>query len=105
MDDNRGTSLVLVHSQKGRAAFQAIEPKMHFSEVDCGAALESNPAMIRSAKRPAAREDFYRDMQSLSFGQLAKKYVPFSIKEQIKGRLEKLGLLTTARALKRIVNH
>lgn len=93
MNDDRGTSLVLVHSQKGREAFRAIGADMHFAEVDCEAAIKHNPAMLHSAKRPAAREHFYRDMQHLSFDRLAEKYVPFTKKERVYTVLEKLGCL------------
>lgn len=59
MFDDKGTSLVLVQSEKGKALFKNIEKKMICQGVDLDEALNYNPAAIRPAPIPKNREAFY----------------------------------------------
>lgn len=70
MDDNKGTSVVLVHSQKGRVIFSEIEEKLRCTEVSLEEASRQNPSMIRSSKTRANRQTVLekirnREVQSL----------------------------------------
>lgn len=96
LDDDKGTSLVLVHTEKGRRALQAILDETEYREVDCMTALEGNSAMLCPVSRPAARDTFFADMESMSFAELRKKYVPQTGKDRIKYLLQKTGLLPLA---------
>ena len=99
LDDDKGTSLVLVHTEKGQAALEAILPKTAWKQVDTTAALAGNPAMLRSVQKPAVRERFMEDMDKLPFQALAGKYVPLSARERQLALIQKLGLLPLARRL------
>lgn len=59
MFDDKGTSLVLIQSEKGKALFKNIEKKMICQGVDLDEALKYNPAAIRPAPIPKNREAFY----------------------------------------------
>lgn len=54
MDDDRGTSVVLVQSEKGKALWEKISPDMELRQVTLAEASAQNPAMLVSA---AAAED------------------------------------------------
>lgn len=59
MFDDKGTSLVLVQSEKGKALFKSIEKNLVCQDVDLDEALKYNPAAIRPAPIPKNREAFY----------------------------------------------
>lgn len=59
IDDNRGTSLVLVQSEKGRAAFDALRPSLSAARADLAAALRYNRSATASASPHAKREPFF----------------------------------------------
>lgn len=56
MDDDRGTSVVLVQSERGRRLWEAIAPGLTVLEVTPEEASRQNPAMLVSA-RPATDRD------------------------------------------------
>lgn len=93
LDDDKGTSLVLVHTEKGNRALRAILEETEYQEVDCMAALKDNPAMLRSVGRPAARDSFFVDMGAMNFKALQKKYIVISGKDRLKYVLERTKLL------------
>ncbi len=74
MDDDKGTSLVIIQSKKGEELFKQIEEKIIAVEVDVDKAVFYNSAMIQSAKRNPKREKFLREAKS-DFLNVAQKYV------------------------------
>ena len=50
MNDGRGTSIVLVHSEKAKAVWQELTPQMTLQTVDVCRCMEQNPAALQSAK-------------------------------------------------------
>ena len=56
MDDDRGTSVVLVQSERGRRIWEAVASRLTVLEVSAEEASRQNPAMLVSAK-PAADRD------------------------------------------------
>lgn len=56
MDDDRGTSVVLVQSERGRKIFEQIASKLTVLEVPLEDASRQNPAMLISSKPAADRE-------------------------------------------------
>lgn len=58
MDDDKGTSLVLLHTDKGRMAFGALDCSIEASTYE--QALAGNPSIEDSVKEPALRRYFYR---------------------------------------------
>lgn len=76
LDDDRGTSLVLVHSEKGRKLFERIALYMEMQAVDLDKALEQNPAMTRSAKQNPRRGKFLSGLDRVEFDTLVKACSP-----------------------------
>lgn len=64
-DDNKGVSLVLVHSENGTKAFEGISPCLRVLEVDPIRALAYNTAATNSVKIPKDRALFFREFQNL----------------------------------------
>ena len=56
MDDDRGTSVILLQSEKGRQAWDQIKDKLRIKEVRLEQASQSNPSMISTSKAKESRE-------------------------------------------------
>lgn len=95
MDDDRGTSLVLVHSSKGRNLLDAVSAKCRMQRVESSAALRCNPAMTLSAEFHKNRSVFFKNLGLLPFDQLVRRYATrrYSWKTYIAIILRKFGLL------------
>lgn len=57
MDDDQGTSVVLVHSDKGQRVWQEIKDKIKCKEVSLEQASRHNPSMLNSSRANAGRDD------------------------------------------------
>ena len=75
MDDDKGLSLVLVHTPKGNELFQEIKETMNSKEVDFQQAASLNPAIIEPCAKPINRDFFMNDMGTLTIKQLGAKYL------------------------------
>lgn len=75
MNDGKGTSLVLIRTDKGRKIFETIHSNLKLKEVSYEDGVRSNPAEYRSCCKPPQRDIFFDDMRAMEFGELEKKYV------------------------------
>ena len=77
LDDNIGTSLVLINSEKGKRFFEEIKPKLKYVELPYQTALAGNKSLIESMAKPKIdRDKFFEDVNTMSFDELADKYFP-----------------------------
>lgn len=97
MNDDRGTSLVLLRTEKGHEIFSQIEKEIKLKEVSYQDAVRGNPSEYLSVQKPKERANFFLDMNTMKFEDLEKKYavpIPLSFlsksKKQIKKILKKL---------------
>lgn len=84
MNDGKGTSLVLVRTQKGEKLFGSVEKKLKVKRVTYEEGVRSNPSEYKSVDRPKAREAFFKDVNSMTMNELAKKYCRDSISIRLK---------------------
>lgn len=59
MDDDKGTSLIFVHSERGEALLGAVAPRMEYRQVDGEKALPPTAYSRRSAPRHPERDRFF----------------------------------------------
>lgn len=89
MDQDKGTSLVMVNSEKGNKLFDSIKDKIEWRQFTMSDAREDNPAMdgsISSVK--PNRSAFFHDLDRMPFERVASKYFPLpSIKTKLKSKL------------------
>lgn len=83
MNDNKGVSLVLVRTEKGKYLYRECSKRMISKEVDYSEAIKYNPAELHSANRPEQRRQFYNDLYAYSFGEIIRKYIPKTSREII----------------------
>lgn len=74
MDDDKGTSLVLVHSAKGQYRLETLRAAMKLQEVPVAQAISCNPSMISSAQPHRQRKQFFAHLGEMPFEQLVKTY-------------------------------
>ena len=94
LDNDLGTSLVMLNSQKGKEYFEEVKEKVKTKSIPFEAATIGNPALTKSLNPPLVnRDDFYKDLEALPFEDVAKKYIklpserPFTIRTKIKNGL------------------
>ena len=77
MDQDKGTSLVMINSDKGMELFDSIKDKIEWRQFTMNDARAGNPAMdgSLSAAKPN-REAFFNDLDKLPFEKVAAKYFP-----------------------------
>ena len=84
MNDGKGTSLVILRTNKGRELFGKISGMITVKEVNYHDAIRENLAEYKSVPRTKEREMFFADSNSMSFEKLANKYIPLSFKKKVK---------------------
>lgn len=93
MNDNKGTSLVLVRTEKGQRLFEEISREMVFKEVSYENGIKNNLSEYMSVVRPAQRDIFLLDMLNMSFEELQKKYaisIVVSKRTKVKRKIKSL---------------
>lgn len=91
MNDKKGTSLVLVNSSKGEKIFKDIKDDIVFKKVNFDLSIAQNPSMFTSSPRNPKRTPFFKDLDTLDFEDLIKKYkIKISLKQKIKNKLKKM---------------
>lgn len=73
-DDNKGTSVVFVHSQKGREILEQLSDKIDCLEVNLEDACKENSSLMNSSKPHPGREEFLAQVTAENFEELVRKY-------------------------------
>lgn len=73
MYDNKGTSLVIINSQKGKHFFEQNVDQLICEEVDMNLAVASNPMYYKSVPRNEKRNVFFVDLMKHNFDKAVKK--------------------------------
>ena len=74
MDDDKGTSLIFVNSEKGRVLFESIKKNLAYKEVDSKKAIVYNLSMIKSVQIPEKRKNFMSTIVRKPFIKTKKFY-------------------------------
>lgn len=97
MDDDLGTTVVYVHSEKGEKIIDAIRDGIRISEIPMDGVLKtSGKKMISCPKMNPHRSAFFSDLNTMTYEKLIKKYCPPNASEHManimKGLLRVTGL-------------
>ena len=89
MDQDRGTSLVMINSQKGKDFFESLKDKIIAKQFSMEQAEIGNSAMNTPLKSVGNdRDSFFKYLDKLPFEKLAKRYFPLpTLKNKLKKRL------------------
>lgn len=73
--DNKGTSLVLVHTQKGKDLL--LENKDIFiKQCDLSKSIKGNPSILEHKPANKNREKFFKELENTEIAALVNKYIP-----------------------------
>lgn len=84
LNDNKGTSLVLLNTEKGEKYWEKIQSKTVFQKIIYEKAVENNMCIEKPVLRPALRDTFFEDIDKMSFDKLVYKYRYPTFKLKIK---------------------
>lgn len=99
-DNDLGTSVIMLNSQKGLDYYESMKSSFKEKEISLESAIKGNQALIKSQPVPNInREQFYEDLNNMKFEDFAKKHIKLplknsSLKNKIKN-LAKFILFTT----------
>lgn len=87
-NSNMGTNLVMINSAKGKVYFDKIKKRVNIEKTPLEWAVSGNPALVNSiSKLSDYREEFFSEMDKLSFDELIKKFEPLK-KSKLKSKLK-----------------
>ena len=84
MNDNKGISLVIVRSEKGKELFAGISERLTIKSVSYEDGVRDNKAEYQPYPKPLQRDSFFKDMNRMPFEELSKKYLCESSKTKVK---------------------
>ena len=84
LHDGKGTSLVMLHNEKGKAYLNCIKEYVMLEKVDSLLAVKHNSAAIMAVSRPTNADNFWNEVTLHTVEDLADKYCPIAIKRKIK---------------------
>lgn len=91
MDDDKGISCVMVHSQKGDALWQSVVGQTVSQEAPVDAVEKYNEAAVQSVNRPQQRDAVFLDMQNMPFEKLMKRYCEDSLEQKANKQIRRVG--------------
>lgn len=95
MDDDKGVSGVVIHSEKGLELWKAIQPKCNFQTAEYETIAQNQQAMNVPFRRPEDKDTFWNDFHAFGWKGI-KKYIDENTEKKMMGnstRNEKNGLL------------
>ncbi|MCG8540748.1 MAG: Coenzyme F420 hydrogenase/dehydrogenase, beta subunit C-terminal domain [Clostridia bacterium] len=72
--DNKGTSLVLVNTDKGNILFERIKKSIKYQKVKFQDSIKYNPMYNKCIPNNSLRNSFFCELQNVDFDLLVKKY-------------------------------
>lgn len=75
MDDDKGTSLILINTTKGQELLDTIKDRIIYKEIKLVDAIKNNPMYSKSIPYNDLRNDFFEELASDDFDTIAMKYL------------------------------
>lgn len=74
LDDDKGISLILLNTEKGKSLFADIKDSVKYQKKDIEMAIRGNRCLTKPFPPNAQKLDFWKDYNEISFGQIIEKY-------------------------------
>lgn len=89
--DNRGASLVLIQSSKGKNLWDSIVDQLIYERVDIEDSVQNNSAILQAVKMPVKRNEFYKKIREGStIKATVEELTKRTFTQKVKGRLKSL---------------
>ena len=76
MDQNKGTSMIYINSNKGQKLFDEIKDQLVYEEISSDEVFKENTAMKESVAMTKERNGVFKEIDNLSYKELSNKYFP-----------------------------
>ena len=86
--NEKGVSLVVINTKKGKELFLKIKDRIFTKEVSLERGIEGNPSFYKSCIKPKERDMFYKEFGNLTFKELSDRY--FKIDSVLERRVKKV---------------
>ena len=99
LDNNIGTSMILLNSKKGIKYFENIKDKLEWEETSFESVIPGNAALLQPISSSTIdRRQFFEDLDNGTFEEVTEKYFPLnknklSIRRKIKSTLKEIRRL------------
>lgn len=98
MDNDRGVTMVLVHSEKAEQLIEEIKSTVKWCEANVEETINTDGRLAVECTKPNPhREQFFKDCEKMEMKELIKKYFPLTMKKRIvmivKPLFSKIGLI------------
>lgn len=98
MNDDKGTSLVIINSLKGKELFDKVKENCNYKEVDFRKSVDPyNISYFHSSEKHKNADKFCEDIEDMEFDKVVNKYLKPSIFRRACGKLK--------RGIKKIIKH
>ena len=78
LDDDKGTTRILIHSKVGKKIFEKIKNKFYYSEINPEKLVNGVKEMYKSVKINLNRAQFWKDINSMKENEVIEKYFPIN---------------------------
>lgn len=89
-NDDKGVSLVLIHSAGGQRLMELCSDNTEIVPVSLETAIANNPSITKSVSRPALRDAFMSDVNRIPFDKLHEKYCGNNLGARIRRKIAAL---------------
>ncbi|CUO87460.1 MULTISPECIES: Coenzyme F420 hydrogenase/dehydrogenase, beta subunit C-terminal domain [Clostridium] len=105
MDDDKGTTAVILNSKLANSVFEEIIDQVRFIDIPYDKVIETDGTMVvNSAKVNAYRNEYYKNIDSLSFDELSDKFCKRTSKDKVKAIVKPIlynvGILRAVKKIK-----
>ena len=90
MDDTKGTSFVIVNSDKGKQILQNIRQQIEINKVDLNESIKYNMSAIKSSYNNPRREYFFKKIYKLKFKRLVDKSLQENLIVRLKTKIKNI---------------
>lgn len=92
-NDNKGVSLVMLHSEKGENLFDSVKPSINYNVQSFEFALEDNTSYYKSAKHSILRKQFFNDLNKKPINKAIEKYCGNGIASKFRRKAAKIFIV------------
>ncbi len=90
LDDDKGTSRILIHTKKGKKVFDEISNQFDYKKIDVDDIVQGVKEMYFSVSKNQNRENFFKDINQLEEEEFFNKYFPDNIKVKVERTIRKV---------------
>ncbi len=89
-NDDKGASLVLVHSEKGQRMMKGLAERIQITEVEKASATKNNHSVFAPNAVPKKRDDFFDALSKKGFCEASRKYIADGFLYKVSNALKRL---------------